>query len=117
MGIVIKGKTYISRSHAFESILKENKQLEQQLKEAKKEIDDLYSGRLGACHTCEQVAELNIKLEQQIKECESVINKLIDKTEYGVNQWQQAFAPNEETEAQIAIRKAKEYLTEYKTNE
>jgi hypothetical protein len=34
MGIVIKGKTYISRSHAFESILKENKQLEQQLKDA-----------------------------------------------------------------------------------
>ena len=38
MGIVIKGKTYISRSHAFESILKENKQLEQQLKETQEKL-------------------------------------------------------------------------------
>jgi len=42
--------------------------LEQQLKEARAEIEELYSGRLGACHTCEQVAELNIKLENQLKE-------------------------------------------------
>ena len=60
----------------------------------------------------------NIKqLEQQLKEAESVINELIDKTDYGVNQWQQAFAPNEETEAQRVIRKARQYLAKYKTNE
>ena len=48
-------------------------ELDQQLKESKAEIEDLYNGRLGACHTCEQVAELNIKLEQQLKEANKVI--------------------------------------------
>ena len=56
------------------------RELQQQLKEAKIQIEDLYSGRLGACHTCEQVAELNIKLEQQLKEANDLLdsyNKMI----------------------------------------
>ena len=59
-----------------EQLYLENQELKERLREAKKEIDELYSGRLGACHTCEQVAELNIKLEQQLKEAESVIDGL-----------------------------------------
>lgn len=60
------------------SYQKKCEELEQQLKESKAEIQELYGGRLGACHTCEQVAELNIKLEQQIKEAERVINMVED---------------------------------------
>lgn len=56
------------------------------------------------------------QLEQQLKEAESVISELIYKTEYGVNQWQEAFSPNEETKAQKVIAGAKKFLYKYKGN-
>lgn len=46
------------QENTIKAIKEENKELKQQ-------IEDLYSGRLGACHTCEQVAELNIKLQKE----------------------------------------------------
>jgi YD repeat-containing protein len=50
------------------------------------------------------------KLKEQNKIMREALDNLIDKTEYGVNQWQKAWMPNEETEAQKAIEKAKQAL-------
>lgn len=75
--------------------------LKQQLKEANQEIEELYSGRLGACHTCEQVADFNIKLEQQLKEANKVINYYLPILE----------------ERLSCGAYARQYLTKYKTNE
>lgn len=89
-----------------EELYVENQELKERLKEAKKEIDELYSGRLGACHTCEQVAELNIKLEQQLKEAESVIVGLSNYYDLNSNAWS-------ESEYKFLLD-AKEYLAKHR---
>lgn len=80
--------------------------LKQQLKEANQEIEELYSGRLGACHTCEQVADFNIKLEQQLKEAENVIVGLSNYYDLNSNAWS-------ESEYKFLLD-AKEYIDKYK---
>ena len=93
-----------------EQLYLENQELKERLKEAKKEIDELYSGRLGACHTCEQVAELNIKLEQQLKEAEKVIEFYWDKCP--INVMGEAFCGDNPSH-----QVAQDYFYKYKTNE
>ncbi len=92
------------------------KELEQQLKESKAEIKDLYSGRLGTCHTCEQVAELNIKLEQQLKEArkhltESVARECKCESNISVN--------DDLVSRNLELKKLldRQYLTKYKVKE
>lgn len=92
-----------------EQLYLENQELKERLKEAKKEIDELYSGRLGACHTCEQVAELNIKLEQQLKEAESVID--------GLSNYYDLYSEAWSASEYEFLFKARQYLEKYKTNE
>lgn len=60
-------------------------------------------------------------LNQQIKETQSkldlvveTLENLINKTEYGVNQWQLAWSPEEETEAQKAIINSKQVISKVK---
>lgn len=51
------------------------------------------------------------RLEAENKELKDIIKELIEATEYGVNQWQKAYNPESETNAQKIIKKAKEYVT------
>lgn len=52
------------------------------------------------------------QLREQNKIMREALSNLVEKTEYGVNQWQLAFAPDEETEAQRAIKTARQALKE-----
>ena len=54
--------------------------------------------------------EDNQGLIEALKLAVEVIEDLINKTEYGVNQWQAAWAPNEETEPQKSIKRARQFL-------
>ena len=75
----------LTSAKRVEELEAKNEQLQQQLKESKVEIKDLYSGRLGACHTCEQVAELNIKLEQQLKEADRLLDTYNEMIKHDYN--------------------------------
>lgn len=57
-------------------------------------------------------SSINISNQQQkrIDDLSRVLEELINATEYGVNQWQQAFHPEAETNGQKVIRKAKQAL-------
>lgn len=52
----------------------------------------------------------NKQLKEALKLAVEVIRGLIDKTEYGVNQWQAAWLPDEETASQKSIREARQFL-------
>jgi hypothetical protein len=54
------------------------------------------------------------QLEQNLKIAIDALKNLIDKTEYGVNQWQKAWSPDKETEGQKAIKKARQALEKIK---
>lgn len=52
-----------------------------------------------------------IKYQNENEELRNIIKELIEATEYGVTQWQKAYSPNSETNAQKVIKKAKKYVT------
>ena len=72
------------------------------------------TGFKGACPTCENVGTVNLKLQENLKIAIDALKNLIDKTEYGVNQWQKAWSPDKETEGQKAIKKARQALEKIK---
>ena len=77
--------------------------LEEEIEKLKQHLKEMMDTNLS-------LIEENKQKVLQLKEAESVISELIDKTEYGVNQWQKAYSPDEETKAQKAIARAKEYI-------
>ena len=50
------------------------------------------------------------KLQAENARLKELLKELIEATEYGVNQWQEAFNPDSETKAQKVIKKAKEAI-------
>lgn len=56
------------------------------------------------------------QLKQENEKLRDCVENLINATEYGVNQWQEAWLPSEETNAQKAIRVARKTLKEYSIN-
>ena len=64
----------------------------------------------GAGKLIEKLESENKQLKEALKLAVEVIKDLINKTEYGVNQWQEAWAPNEETESQKSIKRARQFL-------
>jgi hypothetical protein len=56
------------------------------------------------------------QLKQENEKLRDCVENLINATEYGVNQWQEAWLPSEETNAQKAIRVARKTLKELEHN-
>jgi len=53
------------------------------------------------------------KENEKLREC---VENLIEATVFGVNQWQEAWSPNEETNAQKVIKQAQQILEDLYSN-
>jgi hypothetical protein len=68
------------------------------------------------CDACGKT-ELIVKLKQENEKLRECVVNLIEATEYGVNQWQEAWSPSKETNAQKVIKLARQELKDLEHNQ
>ena len=77
--------------------------------------DDSDIDEVGICMGWELSPVEKLKQEnEKLREC---VESLIEATVLGVNQWQEAWSPNDETNAQKVIKQARKTLEDLKHNQ
>jgi len=77
------------------------------------EIGVFYSGIIKDIYSMK--VEIK-KLKQENEKLRECVESLIEATIFGVNQWQEAWSPNEETNAQKVIKQARQILKDLDSN-